>query len=286
MLKAGGRKARLIGNIGSPMLGVFSEAIDPEEIFVVELSSYMLDDIEYSPNIAVLLNLFPEHMDYHGGVENYYAAKENIFRFQKAGDTALRFPFSEEIPLSEEEIPLLGKHNQENIRAALAVARLLDISDEAIKDAIMNFRPLPHRLECVGTFEGITFYDDAISTTPESTMMALEALPDVDTIFLGGADRGYDFRELEKSLRAHHVRNIVLFPKTGERMLTSRDGFTIFETESMEEAVAFAFQHTASGKVCLLSTASPSYSLWKDFEEKGDLFKQSVRSHAREGEDI
>ena len=286
MLKAGGKKVRLIGNIGSPMLGVFSEAIDPEEIFVVELSSYMLDDIEYSPNIAVLLNLFPEHMDYHGGVENYYAAKENIFRFQKAGDTALRFPFSEEIPLSEEEIPLLGKHNQENIRAALAVARLLDISDEAIKEAIMNFKPLPHRLECAGTFEGITFYDDAISTTPESTMMALEALPDVDTIFLGGADRGYDFMELEKSLRAHHVRNIVLFPKTGERMLTSRDGFTIFETESMEEAVAFAFQHTASGKVCLLSTASPSYSLWKDFEEKGVLFKRAVRSHAREGKDI
>ena len=210
MLKVAGKKVRLIGNIGDPMLGVLLTDIDPEEIFVLELSSYMLDDIEYSPNIAVLLNLFPEHMDYHGGVENYYKAKENIFRFQKPGDIALRFPFVEEIPLEEKEIPLLGEHNRENIRAAISVARRLHISDEVIREAIMHFKPLPHRLECVGTFQHITFYDDAISTTPESTMMAIEALKNVDTLFLGGEDRGYDFHALEKY--ALSPRRQPLFP--------------------------------------------------------------------------
>lgn len=286
ILKAAGKKVRLVGNIGNPMLATLLGEPDPEEIFVIELSSYMLDDIEYSPNIAVLLNLFPEHMDYHGGVENYYKAKENIFRFQKQGDTALRFPFSSEIPLEEHEIPLLGEHNRDNVRAAVSVARLFDISDQAIRSAVMNFKPLPHRLERVGTFSEITFYDDAISTTPESTMMAIEALRDVDTIFLGGEDRGYDFHVLEKSLREHHLRNIVLFPVSGSRILQSREGFNILETESMEEAVEFAFRHTKPGKICLLSTASPSYSLWKNFEEKGDLFQQAVRDHAKASERI
>jgi len=286
ILKAAGKKVRLVGNIGNPMLATLLAEPDPEEIFVIELSSYMLDDIEYSPNIAVLLNLFPEHMDYHGGAENYYEAKENIFRFQKQGDIALRFPFSAEIPLEEHEIPLLGEHNRDNIRAAVSVARLLDVSDEAICYAVMNFKPLPHRLERVGTFSEITFYDDAISTTPESTMMALEALRNVDTIFLGGEDRGYDFHALEESLRSHSIRNIVLFPQSGKRVLQSREGFNILETESMEEAVEFAYRHTKQGKICLLSTASPSYSLWKNFEEKGDLFQRAVRTRAEAEEHI
>ncbi len=97
ILKAAGKKVQLIGNIGNPMLEVLFKKPDPKEIFVIELSSYMLEDIEYSPNIAVLLNLFPEHMDYHGGTENYYAAKKNIFKFQGTSDIAVYPPFKEKI---------------------------------------------------------------------------------------------------------------------------------------------------------------------------------------------
>ncbi|MFH1255146.1 MAG: Mur ligase family protein [bacterium] len=281
ILKAAGKKARLIGNIGNPMLEVFFGKIDPDEIFVIELSSYMLDDIEYSPNIALLLNLFPEHMDYHGGVENYYLAKKNIFKFQKPGDFALRPPFTEKLPFGKNEIRLLGDHNLKNIKAAVKVARILKISDSSIRKAVKNFKPLPHRLEFAGEFNGIKFYDDAISTAPESTIMAIRSLKNIGTIFLGGQDRGYDFGELEKIIRKNRVKNIVLFPESGRRILKSSKGFNILETRSMEEAVKFAFQNTKKGQICLLSTASPSYSLWKNFEEKGDLFKNFIKHNGK-----
>ena len=280
MVRASGKKARLIGNIGKPMLEVLLIEIDPEEIFVIELSSYMLDDIEYSPNIALLINLFPEHMDFHGGVENYYAAKEKIFAFQKPGDIAIRFPFKKVVSLDKKDVPLLGAHNMKNIQAAATVARAMKISDADIARAVKNFKPLPHRLQHVGTFSGISFYDDAISTTPESTIEAIKTLKKVETIFLGGEDRGYDFRELETILRRYKIKNIVLFPKSGERILKSRRGFNILETSDMKKAVEFAFENTSAGSVCLLSTASPSYSIWKNFEEKGDLFKKHIREIA------
>lgn len=278
IIKASGKKVRFFGNIGTPMLQTVFEKVSPNEIFVLELSSYMLDDIEYSPNIALLLNLFPEHMDYHGGVENYYAAKKKIFAFQKPWDIAVKQPFNDKLPLKRNEIPLLGPHNVKNLQAAVKVVRLLGVQDSAIRKAVIKFKPLPHRLEPVGVFKGIAFYDDAISTTPQSAMMAIKAIKKVDTIFLGGEDRGYDFRELEKMLRAKKIRNIVLFPDSGKRILKSRKGFNVFETKSMKSAVEFAFKNTAKGKVCLLSTASPSYSLWKNFEAKGDEFQKWVKS--------
>ena len=106
--------------------------------------------------------------------------------------------------------------------------------------------------------------------------MAIKALKNVDTIFLGGEDRGYEFADLERQLREGGVRNIVLFPESGKRILKSWEGFNVLETESMEEAVLFAYRNTAKNSICLLSTASPSYSLWKNFEEKGDQFREEV----------
>jgi len=276
IMKAAGKKVRFIGNIGSPMLETLLGKTDPKEIFVIELSSYMLEDIEYSPNVAVLTSFFPEHMDFHQGMENYRVAKENIFKFQNPGDLAVRFPFTEKIPLEKSEIPLIGDHNLQNIKAAVKVARLLKISESAIKKAIKNFKPLPHRLEFIGEKNGIKFFDDAISTTPESTIAAIEALKNIGTIFLGGEDRGYGFRDLEKKLRKHKIKNIVLFPDSGKRILKSRKGFKILETKSMKSAVEFAFENTPKGKICLLSNASPSYSLWKNFEEKGDEFRKMI----------
>ncbi len=279
MIRTSGRKARLVGNIGNPMLEVLLTKVSANETFVIELSSYMLDDIEYSPNIAVLLNLFPEHMNYHGGIKNYYEAKKNIFKFQKTENLSVQPPFTERIPLKKSDIPLLGAHNLKNIQAAIRVAQLLKVSDSEISKAIKNFKPLAHRLEFVGIFRGIKFYDDAISTTPESTIMAIKTLKNIGTIFLGGEDRGYDFRELEKTLKSCHIKNIVLFPESGNRILKSHKNFNILETRSMKDAVAFAFKNSTSGQICLLSTASPSYSVWKNFEEKGDLFQSLIKKY-------
>ncbi|MFA7208911.1 MAG: UDP-N-acetylmuramoyl-L-alanine--D-glutamate ligase [Parcubacteria group bacterium] len=298
ILQAAGKKARLLGNIGSPMLEAILQPIDPEEIFVIELSSYQLDDIRYSPNIAVMLNLFPEHMNYHGGVEKYYAAKSNIVKFQNQTDVCVfnqkdrelekrlaglnvkKVPFNG-IGLGDIKVPLLGKHNVENIKAAIAVADVLGISKNTIKQGIEGFRSLPHRLELVGEFQGIRFYDDAISTTPESTMAAIDSLEDVDTIFLGGLDRGYDFLKLAVAIDKSKVRNIAFFPDSGKKIAAalrkkSKKKYHILHTGEMDEAVEFAFANSRPGGICLLSTASPSYSVWKNFEEKGDAFKKAI----------
>lgn len=299
MLREGGYDAELVGNIGNPMLEKLLRPIPPGRIYVTELSSYQLEDIEFSPAIAVVTNLFPEHMNYHGGEEPYYRAKRNIINFQTADDyfiynaedkrlrqwakeaKANTCGFIEKLPVRAGDIPLLGGHNVSNIRAAATVAKLLNIPDAAIARAIKKFKGLPHRLQYVGKYKEIRFYDDAISTTPESTIMAIKALDKIGTIFLGGEDRGYDFRELEKLVRAKRIKNVVLFPDSGRRIFESLAGLNVLRTKEMKEAVRFAYENTKAGEICLLSTASPSYSVWKGFEEKGGLFQQWVKYFRR-----
>ncbi len=298
ILKEAKKKVRLVGNIGSPMLEVLFGPIDADEIFVVELSSYQLDDLRYSPQIAVVTNLFPEHMDFHGDVERYYAAKKNIVNFKNIGDHFVFNGKNKELKkwakkakgvdfsktnLGKIKIPLLGTHNVENVRAAIRASDILGIPKVAIKKGIENFKGLSHRLELVGEFGGIKFYDDAISTTPESTIAAISALPDTDTIFLGGLDRGYDFSQLAVAIGKSKIRNIVFFPESGKKiekvlLQKSHKKYQTLHTKEMSVAVEFAFANTKKGKICLLSTASPSYSIWKNFEEKGDKFKEAAKN--------
>ena len=293
ILKQAGKDVEILGNIGKPMLQAMLNPVSKDKIFVLELSSAQLEDLNASPDIAVVTNLFPEHMDYHGTVDNYYGAKKNIVNFQQNGDVFVynpknkkliswlkglkskSVPFTKVIPLKDSEIPLLGEHNKNNIRAAISVAREFRIKDDVMKLAIKMFKSLPHRLEFVGEFNGIKFYDDAISTTPESTIMAIEALKNIDTIFLGGQDRGYNFAQLEKIIKKYKIKNVVLFPDSGKKIKVK--GLNVLKTKNMEEAVGFAFKNTKSGKICLLSCASPSYSLWKNFEEKGDQFQLVIK---------
>ncbi len=302
ILKKAGKNAELLGNIGTPMLeSIIDKKLNGETIFVIELSSYQLDDIQYSPDISVITSLFPEHMDYHSGIKNYYSAKKNILKFQTKDDfcvynqknrkivswvkssKAKSIPFVREILVPQEEIKLFGNHNKDNIGAAVSVAEILGIPENIIKSAIKTFEGLPHRLEFVGEHKGIKFFDDAISTTPESTIFAIKSLSKIGTIFLGGQDRGYKFSQLEKVIKKHKIKNIVLFPESGKNIFKKgRKNLNIFETSSMDEAVKFAYKFTQPGEVCLLSCASPSYSLWKNFEEKGDQFKLAVKSNEKD----
>lgn len=299
ILKEAGKKVYLAGNIGKPMLEQLDLSNNHDDIFVVELSSYQLLDCEYSPNISIAVSLYPDHLDYHSNIYEYYEAKHNIMKHAGADDVFIynpAFPEFErwvneatcrtkpyvDFTVEEGGTVLIGAHNKDNIRGAVTVAQELGIDEQIIRKAIASFVPLRHRLQNVGTFNGITFYDDAISTTPESTIKAIEAIPSIGTIFLGGLDRGYDFTELIQVLKKYHIRNYVFFPDSGNtimEMLTKENGpdFQILQTRDMKEAVAFAYKHTPENSVCLLSTASPSYSVWKNFEEKGDQFQQWVR---------
>ena len=309
ILKNAGYRVKLVGNIGNPVLEEidFAEELD---FVVCELSSYMLERLEKKNYLSVLGNIFPEHMDWHGGFEKYVKAKLNILKgsefnivLQKTveeyglatayenietywiwGKTSWANGYfiheMQELFPTEDKL-LLGEHNTQNIAAAIAVALKIGVSMEVIHDTIKNFTGLPHRLQFVGEFQGVHFYDDAISTTPESTLEALKTFwKRIGTLFLGGTDRGYDFRLLMEKVQEYWIQNLVFFPPSGEKMARLLPDFKgkVLHTDDMQAAVAFAFQYTEPGKICLLSTASPSYSIWKNFEEKGDLFQKAIKA--------
>lgn len=297
MLRAEGKKVRLIGNIGAPALqSVLDAPVDPDELCVFELSSYQLEDLDVSPHTAVVTSLFPEHLDYHGSLKAYYEAKRNIVLYQHEGDVFVcqngyavldswaaahtaQVVHPEPLPFTYENEALLGEHMRANVALAYEVAKRFGVTEGTALRAVQSFKGLPHRLMHVGTFKGVSFYDDSISTTPESAIAGVRALERVDTILLGGVDRGYDFTELEATLRTHGVRTVILFPESGARMLVSEDGFRVLHTDSMDEAVRFAYEYTEQGKICLLSPAAPSYNLFTNFEARGDAFIEAVKKY-------
>lgn len=190
------------------------------------------------------------------------------------------------------QVPLLGGFNLQNVLPAVAVSRLLGVPVEAIVGAVGDFKSLPHRLELVGRFFGITFYDDALATIPEATIGALDALgADVETILLGGFERHLDFSGLARRILAGGVKNLILFPTTGRRIweaiTAERENASglprCFFVTDMAEGVSVAYRHTRSGKICLHSPASPSFGLFANYRERGGLFKQYVREQGAPG---
>lgn len=300
LLKAAGKRVHLVGNIGIPSLQYLLDTeYNEEDIFVCELSSYQLEDLDVSPHVAVITSLFPDHLNHHGSLDSYYLAKKRLVEFQEKGDVYLHAEgFSlldtwegetpadvvddEKLPFTVTAKSLRGDHMKANVSLAYTVGKMFGVDDSVAEEVINSFSGLPHRLQHVGTFKGIEFYDDSISTTPESTIAGLRALSNVHTVILGGEDRGLDFSGLEKELRQNSVKSIVLFPDTGERMLSSEEGFSVLHTADMEEAIRFVFENTPEGKSVLLSPASPSYNLFKNFEARGEAFLSAIEKYGKD----
>jgi len=287
ILKEGGKKAFLVGNIGKPVLSLLPSA-SSKDIYVYELSSHQLYNLNKSPHIAVFLNVFPEHLDYYKNIKEYSQAKANITLCQGKNDYLVYNSGDKTVSSFANKskaikIPIKGKYYELDKTAARKVGEIFGISKTKIEKAIKNFKPLPHRLELVGKFKGITFYNDALSTIPETAIFALDYLgKNVETILLGGFDRNIDFKNLAKRIVKSNLKNLILFPTTGEKIwkevaLLSKNKFRPFFVGNMEDAVKLAYKHTRTGKICLLSCASTSFSIFKDYEEKGNLFKKYVK---------
>ncbi len=311
ILKKGGLKVHLIGNIGKPVFQTLLRA-KPEEIFIHELSSHQLQNLKKSPQIAVFLNLWPAHLDYFKNFQEYQRAKENIARYQTEKDffvynsdesrlreivkksKAKKIPFGikklKELAkiIPQKEIPLKGKFNFLNVLAAVKAGKLFNVKVSKIREAVKSFKALPHRLEFVGKYRGIAFYNDSLATVPQATVAALDGLGDkVKTLILGGSDSRVDFSVLIKRILKSDLKTLIfLSPGTGKQIwqkITALKKTKLpqaFFFSSMSEAVRKAFQSTGSGEICLLSPAAPSFNLFQDYQERGDLFKKLVKKYA------
>ena len=176
---------------------------------------------------------------------------------------------------------LIGNHNLSNIMFALVISKILNLDMKKVLESIKEFKPLEHRIELVGTYNGITYYNDSIATIPRATINAIESLKDVDTLIFGGMDRGIEYRELVDYLSSSNIRNLICMPTTGYRVgkeiETRGTNKNIYYIEMLEDAVNKAKQVTEKGKICLMSPAASSYEYFKNFEEKGRVFKDLVR---------
>lgn len=231
----------LLGNIGTPVFTAAAK-VTAEMKIVVEMSSYYLEIVEHSPHIAVLLNIFPEHLNYHGSLEKYVGAKANITRFQTEMDYCIynaEFvelrqvaeqtkayliayePTKEQAvlePFAEAMQHLPEVVQKQNVLPAVLVARIFKVKDKTISTALQSFQPLPHRLQHVGTYRGITFIDDTLATIPEATINAIDSVPRVDVIILGGFDRGLDYTKVVEKVIQKKIPTILFFRPSGEKM--------------------------------------------------------------------
>ncbi len=288
-----GKNVLLVGNIGYPCLDYYDD-IDDQTIIVFELSCHQLYKCRYSPHIAVILNLFEDHLDYYGTRENYFRAKANITRHQNGNDyyfhgssvpyvsTEAKIRLLPEVTQKKYDIKLLGIHNQYNANVVYTIcSELFNMQDEEIRSAFLRFKGLPHRMEFVGIVNGINYYDDSISTIPEAAIQAIQSIENVKSIIIGGMDRNIDYSLLIDHIRSHQDMLYIFAYSSGERIYKELSGLSCCVlVADLFAAVRTARIHTPKGCACVLSPAAASYGYFKDFEERGDAFKKYVLSEA------
>lgn len=327
MIKDQGKDVMLLGNIGEP---IFNDIDDmrKDTILVLELSSHALEFVKKSPNIAILLDIYEEHLDHYSSMEKYIEAKFNVAKFQSENDIFIynasnkymqEFNFNykksdyaiiekndklsktlnlksdnyvlinedgiyfnkTKLFVSKLNMQLKGKHNENNVLFVLTVAKILNLDMEKAKDTIENFKNLEHRMEFVAEINGVKYYNDSIATIPEATINAIDALKNVNTLLVGGKDRGVELDSLYEYLKKSNIENIICLPKTGEYVYNNLKDTNkkCYLVSNMPEAVKLAKEVTKPNTICLLSPAASSYGYFKNFEERGKIYKECVLSN-------
>jgi len=280
ILRASGRDVAVAGNVGTPLTSVRSA-----DWVVCELSSFQLEDVhELACDVAVLLNLEPDHLDRHGTFDAYRAAKLRIFERAAAAVvprglaldnsylpvTVVEFAPDDELPA---EPRIRGSHNRENAAAATAAARVAGVADAAIAAALMSFPGVPHRLELVGERDGIRYVNDSKATNVAAARRALAAYADEPVrLILGGSLKGEDFAPLAEAI-GPNVRSIHLIGEAAPSLAAALGGRDPYTDGDLATAVAHAAQLASPGDVVLLSPANASYDQFENFERRGDAFR-------------
>ncbi len=283
----------LVGNIGIPCLDFYGE-INEKVIVVYEMSCHQLAHTKVSPHIAVFLNLYEEHLDYYKTFENYFKAKTNITKFQSQDDF---FFVGENVPniytlakkvvvkdKREMNLMIKGEHNNYNSQFVYLVATsLLKCNKEKVMVSLENFKGLSHRLEYIGIKNGIRFYDDSIATIPAATIYAVKSIEKVQTVIIGGMDRKINYDSLIDFIKFEKEIFFICAYESGERIFNSLHGISnCFLVKDLKQAVEKAMELTNVNYACILSPAAASYGHFKNFEERGNKFKQYVMSDTKD----
>lgn len=325
ILKEAGKKVILAGNIGIPVFDIIDQ-IEPDSLIVIETAGHYLEFMTVSPKTAALTNIHEEHLDHYFTLENYARVKRKIYSNQLPGDLAVineefypaegtckseiitigyaptnamvavgdgEIAFHDtvtgdhHIVLPVDDMLLFGKHNHFNIGMDYALAMRLGLTDEEFLKGLVTYSPLPHRLQYIGTYDGIKYYNDSISTIGDTCIQALESLKHigVGTVLIGGMDRGIDYMDLKTYLTTADVDNIIFMAASGKRiydeLMAGNPEFKhpekLILVETLAEAVEKAKEITAPGKCCVLSPAAASYGIFKNFEERGKVFTELVK---------
>lgn len=317
MLVAGGRQVFLGGNIGNSPLD-FLDQVTPDAWVVLELSSFQLTDLKHSPSIAVCLMISPEHLDWHKTMDDYIDAKSNLFRHQTEKDIAvyyarndisktiashskgLKIPYfahpgasveAGAITIANEEVcavndlKLLGEHNWQNVCAALTVVWQITQDLKAIRSVLTTFSGLEHRLEFVRELRGVRYYNDTFATGPHATEAAIDAIPGTKVLILGGFDRNLPLDSLVHVIqeRQSSIRGLLLIGQSAKRLSEALDkvGVTNYQlstAESMLQIVAEAGNIAHEGDAVVLSPGFASFDMFKNFEQRGILYKRAVNN--------
>ena len=317
MLKEGGKRVGVGGNVGEPLI-LFADGGNQWEVLVVEISSFQLEAIEaFRPRVAVLLNITEDHLDRYARYADYIDAKARIFVNMTSQDVAVlnrddpivmrlaenmsaraiffslketlkegAFSNGKGITLKlaggEEDYsltttPLKGVHNVENMMAAITAARLSGCSKKAVETVLNRFKGLEHRVEFVREIDGVRYYNDSKGTNVGSVVKSLQGFSDPVILIAGGKDKHGDLSSLKEWVQ-HRVKRLILIGEAKERMARELGGLTeTLSAPTLEEAVLLAHQSAKRGEVVLLSPACSSFDMFKDYKERGKVFKEAVR---------
>jgi UDP-N-acetylmuramoylalanine--D-glutamate ligase len=319
ILEAAKLPTQVGGNIGVPVIALVDESRD-DGWSVLEVSSFQLETTDvFHPQIAVILNITPDHLDRHGTFENYAAAKERIFARQTDEDAlvlnadddvtaraaarapsrvfwfsrkrivrqgafvhegVITFRASEqgapEPVMKVEEIPLKGAHNVENVLAAVCAARLAGVDAATIRQGVMAFKAVEHRLEFVATINAVDYYNDSKATNVDATMKAIAAFPGGIHLILGGKDKNSDYRQMRPLLQ-ERVKVVYTIGAAAEKIHTHIEGAVpIVSAGTLEEAVKRAGNAAQPGEIVLLAPACSSFDQFENYEHRGRVFKEAV----------
>jgi UDP-N-acetylmuramoylalanine--D-glutamate ligase len=305
------------GNIGNPLIADVDQ-IGKEDLAVIELSSFQLEQMTISPNIGAVLNITPNHLDRHGTMEAYINAKSHLVAYQNSNDVAvlgwdddnaqalkkiargqlwwfsrahaenfgthtrdgkifLRDGEREQAVCDVSEIRLRGAHNVLNVLAACALTGAAGIKPEAMREAIASFNGVAHRLEFVREARGAKWYNDSIATAPERVIAEIHSFDEPLIVLLGGRDKKLPWSDLLKLLRDRKAK-VFVFGEAGELIAkyAAQENLQVTKCSKMAEAIAAAARITQNGDVVLLSPGCASFDEFKDFEERGKVFREIV----------